>query len=99
MTLTWSAVDQATRVTVAAPVTEAERLRLEIDQLRDKLAGLPMIEQAKGMLMQTFGLSDEQAFDVLRMLSQISNVRVRQVAGSGPAAGLDPTSMTRLTSW
>ncbi|OBB74155.1 ANTAR domain-containing protein [Mycobacterium sp. 852014-52144_SCH5372336] len=80
MTLTWSAEDRATRVTVAAPVTEAERLGLEIAQLREKLAGLPVIEQAKGMLMQTFGLSDEQAFDLLRVLSQVSNVRVRQVA-------------------
>lgn len=81
MTLTVSDEDRATRVTAVAPVTEAERLRREITQLRDKLAGLPVIEQAKGMLMQTFGLSGEQAFDVLRVLSQVSNVRVRQVAG------------------
>lgn len=80
MTLTLSDEDRATRL-AAAPVTEAERLRLEIAQLRDKLAGLPVIEQAKGMLMQTFGLNGEQAFDLLRVLSQVSNVRVRQVAG------------------
>ncbi len=81
MTLTLSDHNQATRVTAAAPVTEAERLRLEVAQLQDKLTGLPVIEQAKGMLMQTFGLGDEQAFDLLRVLSQVSNVRVRQVAG------------------
>nr|WP_090281188.1 ANTAR domain-containing protein [Mycolicibacterium komanii]CRL77327.1 ANTAR domain-containing protein [Mycolicibacterium komanii] len=80
MTLTLSSENRATEVTAAAPVTETERLRLEIAQLRDKLAGQPVIEQAKGMLMQTFGLGDEQAFDLLRMLSQVSNVRVRQVA-------------------
>lgn len=81
MTLTLSDGDRATRPTAAAPVTEAERLRVEIAQLQDKLTGLPVIEQAKGMLMQTFSLSGEQAFDLLRVLSQVSNVRVRQVAG------------------
>ncbi|MGV0716611.1 ANTAR domain-containing protein [Mycolicibacterium sp. XJ662] len=80
-----------------APATEAERLRLEVEQLRDKLAGQPVIEQAKGILMLAFGLTAENAFDVLRMLSQDSNVRLRQVARCvvdswtrcGPRPGFD----------
>ncbi|MDA4110554.1 ANTAR domain-containing response regulator [Mycolicibacterium holsaticum] len=80
MTLTLAGADQASRKTPATSTTDTERLQREVAQLRDKLAGQPVIEQAKGMLMQTFGLSSEQAFDVLRVLSQDSNVRLRRVA-------------------
>lgn len=82
MTLTLSGEDRATPMTAAtsATTTEAERLRLELAQLREKLVGQPAIEQAKGILMQTFGITAEHAFDLLRMLSQNSNMRLRLVA-------------------
>lgn len=80
MTLTLAGADQTSRRTAATSTTETERLQREVAQLRDKLAGQPVIEQAKGMLMQTFGLTAEQAFDILRTLSQDSNVRLRRVA-------------------
>jgi len=38
------------------------------------------IEQAKGMLMADRGITDDQAFDVLRELSQRSNMKLRDVA-------------------
>lgn len=55
-------------------------LRREITTLRCKLAGQPVIEQAKGMLMQAFGLTEDQAFDLLRWLSQATNTKLRDVA-------------------
>lgn len=61
-------------------VDEQERLRRQVVQLKEKLASQPVIEQAKGMLMQTFGLCADDAFGVLRVLSQNHNVRLRWVA-------------------
>ncbi|OBI84788.1 ANTAR domain-containing response regulator [Mycobacterium sp. E740] len=80
--------------------TETDRLRLEVAHLREKLAGQPAIEQAKGMLMQTFGISADDAFDILRVLSQNSNVRLRWIAHCiveswtrrGPRADFDAAS-------
>src|SRR4029079_2260522 len=69
-TLTTSGVDHA----------DVADLRREIAQLRDKLATQPVIEQAKGMLMQTFGMDSAGAFDILRVMSQNCNVKVRSVA-------------------
>ncbi|WP_033247097.1 PAS and ANTAR domain-containing protein [Nocardia carnea] len=39
-----------------------------------------VIEQAKGMLMQTYGLNADQAFRVLQWRSQETNIKLREVA-------------------
>ena len=39
-----------------------------------------VIEQAKGALMLVYGINDEQAFNLLRWLSQQNNVKVRELA-------------------
>jgi GAF domain-containing protein len=39
-----------------------------------------LVGQAQGILMERFGLTDEQAFAVLRRYSQDNNVRLREVA-------------------
>jgi PAS domain S-box-containing protein len=39
------------------------------------------IEQAKGMLMLVYGMSDEAAFNLLKWLSQEANVKLRLLAG------------------
>jgi hypothetical protein len=88
------------RPTITFPADEAERLRQLVVQLNEKLAGQPVIEQAKGMLMQTFGLSADEAFEILRELSQHSNVKLRSVAQRivlswtrrGPRADFDVAS-------
>lgn len=49
-------------------------------RLRARLDSLPVIEQAKGILMAQKHCSPEQAFDLLRRASQRSNVRVRDLA-------------------
>jgi hypothetical protein len=41
---------------------------------------MPVIEQAKGIIMAQFGWSQDQAFDALRRLSQRENIKVRDLA-------------------
>jgi len=49
-------------------------------RLMARLASLPTIEQAKGILMAQTGCSPDAAFDMLRRASQRSNVPVKQLA-------------------
>jgi hypothetical protein len=49
-------------------------------RLQARLASMPVIEQAKGVIMVQFGWTEEQAFEALRKASQRSNVRVRDLA-------------------
>lgn len=41
---------------------------------------MPVIEQAKGMIVEQNGCTAEEAFDLLRKASQHSNVPVRELA-------------------
>ncbi|UXA20127.1 GAF and ANTAR domain-containing protein [Mycobacterium sp. SMC-4] len=50
------------------------------EQFRRALASRDIIGQAKGMVMERYGVSAVQAFDLLRKLSQDSNVPLIQVA-------------------
>jgi hypothetical protein len=49
-------------------------------RLQARLASMPVIEQAKGIIMAQFGWSQDQAFDALRRLSQRENIKVRDLA-------------------
>jgi ANTAR domain len=49
-------------------------------RLLAKLATMPMIEQAKGILMAKYHCTEAEAFDLLRRTSQRSNVPVRELA-------------------
>lgn len=48
--------------------------------LQGRLATLPVIEQAKGALMMTYGLTADAAFAVLRSHSQNRNIKIRDLA-------------------
>jgi len=61
-------------------LTELQHLRREVDQRRQQLAGQPAIEQAKGILMHNFGLTPDEAFALLRRVSQDTNLKVRAIA-------------------
>jgi GAF domain-containing protein len=50
------------------------------EQLMEALRSRELIGQAKGILMERQGVSDEEAFDILRRASQRTNVKLRQVA-------------------
>src|SRR5581483_7443631 len=70
-------------------------------RLQARLDTMPVIEQAKGILMGQTGCRAEQAFDMLRRASQRSNVPVRDIAaqivdrtyrgGVGPAPDPGPS--------
>jgi hypothetical protein len=49
-------------------------------QFRAALASRDVIGQAKGMIMERYGVNAVQAFDMLRKLSQDSNTAVRKIA-------------------
>jgi ANTAR domain len=49
-------------------------------RLEARLASMPVIEQAKGIVMGRTGCGPEEAFDLLRKASQRGNVPVRELA-------------------
>ncbi|MEB3982163.1 PAS and ANTAR domain-containing protein [Mycobacterium sp. 663a-19] len=63
-----------------SPLPDREREDLvtaKLAQITEQRAG---IEQAKGMLMLIYGISDDAAFDLLKWLSQETNVKLRLLA-------------------
>ncbi|MEU3626199.1 ANTAR domain-containing protein [Amycolatopsis coloradensis] len=60
---------------------------VERDQLREALATMPVIEQAKGMIRLLCSCTSEEAFTALRTVSQNSNVKLHDVANVIVAAG------------
>ncbi|HEX4396203.1 MAG TPA: ANTAR domain-containing protein [Trebonia sp.] len=72
----------------AADERDAKANRRDRELLRDSATGrlqaqletMPVIEQAKGMIMEQEGCTAEEAFDLLRKASQSSNVPVRELA-------------------
>lgn len=51
-----------------------------IDQFRSALASRDTIGQAKGMLMERYNINAIEAFELLRTLSQNSNIRLAEIA-------------------
>lgn len=49
-------------------------------QLNEALQSRDVIGQAKGILMEREGISDQEAFDMLRNASQTANVKLREIA-------------------
>jgi AmiR/NasT family two-component response regulator len=49
-------------------------------RLEARLATMPLIEQAKGILMVRLGCGPDQAFELLKASSQRTNVKVRDLA-------------------
>jgi hypothetical protein len=68
--------------------------------LQARLGTLPVIEQAKGVVMAQQGCGPEEAFDVLRRMSQHANVKLRvlaariveHVAATGDRGNVTPIS-------
>ncbi len=55
-------------------------LRIEVAQLRRAMQTRPVIDLARGVLMASFGLSAEDAWQVLVTVSQNTNTKLREVA-------------------
>jgi len=72
---------QLIRQKISAGRSRRERLyHSAYARLEARLETMPVIEQAKGVLMAQTGCGPEQAFDMLRLASQRSNVKVRDLA-------------------
>ena len=64
---------------------QEERLLLlqeEVEQLRQAIASRPVIDQARGILMATYGCTSDEAWHILREASQLSNTKLRAIAES-----------------
>ena len=69
--------------------------------LEARLGTMPVIEQAKGIVMAQQGCGPDEAFDVLRRASQQANVKlhvlaaqiVEHVAASGNRGNVTPNSL------
>lgn len=67
---------------IAGLVVRLTRARLNTELLRDALSSRDVIGQAKGILMERHGLSEERAFAMLRNSSNQLNVKLRVVAAA-----------------
>jgi hypothetical protein len=77
---TWVRSERLRALRLAAR-TDRDRLRYSAyARLRSRLTSMPVIEQAKGIIMAQRGWTEEQAFDALRRTSQQGNVKVRDLA-------------------
>jgi len=66
-----------------------ERLRRELEQAKGELSERKSIERAKGILMRTRGLTEEQAYALLRKTAMNQSRRIAEIAESlVTAAGL-----------
>jgi two-component system, response regulator / RNA-binding antiterminator len=59
-----------------------DKLRRELDEAKGQLAERKTIERAKGVLMRTRGLTEEQAYAALRKTAMSSNRRIADIAES-----------------
>ncbi|HEY7277709.1 MAG TPA: ANTAR domain-containing protein [Trebonia sp.] len=64
----------------SSPQDRERRQRSEYARLLARLETMPVIEQAKGIIMAQSRCGEAEAFDMLRRASQRSNVPVRDLA-------------------
>jgi len=76
----WGRTQQIRELRLAAQ-TDPDRLQYSVyARLQARLASMPVIEQAKGVIMAQSGWTEEQAFEALRRASQRENIKVRDLA-------------------
>ncbi|MER7841905.1 ANTAR domain-containing protein [Streptomyces sp. NPDC096040] len=72
------------------------QLKQEIDQLQEAIASHAVIDQAIGVVISLGKFSPEQGFEVLRMVSQHTNTKLRKAAAlivNWPAGGPLPDAL------
>jgi hypothetical protein len=72
--------DETIGVVLAAHAAAAILASRQGDQLESALSTRDRIGQAKGIIMERFGVDDVRAFEMLRRLSQDSNTRLVDIA-------------------
>ncbi|MDG4813123.1 ANTAR domain-containing protein [Hydrogenovibrio sp. 3SP14C1] len=63
-----------------ARFSEQRALKKELSQLKDKLANRAIIEKAKGLLMQSRGISEDEAYHEIRRHAMNQGKRLSEVA-------------------
>lgn len=76
----FDAEDETIGVVLAAHAAAAILASRQGEQLESALSTRDRIGQAKGIIMERFGVDDVQAFEMLRRLSQDGNTRLIEVA-------------------
>lgn len=74
---------------------DAEQWRRILVELQQKLDSMPLIEQAKGILMARFALDADRAFKLLVRWSQVNNLKLRTISDSLADAAGDPAALGR----
>ncbi|MFE2838612.1 ANTAR domain-containing protein [Streptomyces mirabilis] len=93
-TTVWPACDELVGFRAVSDVSDRiERLERENEQLRYAIESRPVIDWARGALMATFGCPAEDAWEILVVVSQNSNVKLRVVADVVTAAVTGPEPM------
>jgi hypothetical protein len=71
-------------------------LRTQADRLQQRLSDRIIIEKAKGILMARMGMSEEEAYQRLRMQSRRQRKQIREIAQSllDTEAFLDPATLS-----
>ncbi|MEW5809237.1 MAG: ANTAR domain-containing protein [Actinomycetota bacterium] len=77
---TWDAERQLTGTVLAAHAAAAISAHRHAGQLQSALLSRDHIGQAKGIIMERFGIDDVRAFEMLRRLSQESNTKLVDIA-------------------
>ncbi|MFJ4935185.1 ANTAR domain-containing protein [Streptomyces pseudovenezuelae] len=80
------------------PAEKIEELQAEVAQLRQALASHAVVDQAIGVVIALSGLTPERGWEVLRTVSQHTNIKLRDVARHvvrWPDAGSLPTDIRR----
>ena len=77
----WDSDAESLGMVLAAHAAAAVMATLEEQQLKAALLSRDRIGQAKGIIMERFGVDDVRAFEMLRQLSQEQNVKLIDVAG------------------
>jgi hypothetical protein len=72
---------------------DADRLRYSAHaRLQARLKSMPVIEQAKGIIMAQSGWPEDRAFEALRRASQRENMKLRDLAAKIVAKAARPAS-------
>ncbi|MGW7243788.1 ANTAR domain-containing protein [Streptomyces sp. NPDC054804] len=72
------------------------QLQQEIGQLQEAMTSHAVVDQAIGVVISVGKLSPEQGFEVLRMVAQRTNIKLRKVAAlivNWPGGGLLPDAL------
>ena len=59
---------------------DMKRLRKDMQKVSERLENRSIIEKAKGQVMAQEGMSEQDAYDYIRKLSQTKNLSMRRVA-------------------